>query len=1518
MKKITVLCFLLYLATGFAQFSKTHYIPPLSGTNNQGGSIREQFLYISTPSITPVNFKIIQLGGSTILGTVSRNAPYIYDIGFGTSTQLHVSESQVNTIRNDKGYVVEADDMIYVTARVLAGLTPGPTGTAGNHAGEIVSKGLAALGTQFRIGAFNNNQVNAFNYTDNHYTFVSVLATENNTLVQFNDIRPGVELLNNAAAGSNPAWITLNAGESFVMAVKGPLDANRDGLIGTQVSSDKPIAVNCGSFAGSNATQNLDLGFDQIVSAERTGKEYIFIKSTGQDIVERVLLVADVDDTDVFLNGNTVPYTTLDAGDYLELDGSDFTANGNLYVQTSENLFAYQSIGDSSSAPGEYPNQEMFFVPPLNCQTPHVIDNIPAIERVGTRVFTGRVTLVTETGSSLDFTINGINYSLGALAFEPGITVVGPTAVIGNPNFETYTITGLSGNVAVFSSTQLYLASYGSNANATFGGYYSGFTFKPEISFTPIDVTQVSCIPNTSLRVNSLSAFDVFQWYFNGVDIPAATNSSYNPTQPGYYYVKATIADCGTTLISDEVPISSCPTDTDADGVNDNIDLDNDNDGIANCTESYGDLTLNFSNTGSSSIPLNVGNYSNSFSLNTTFEIDPAITLGGNANTFYSVAPVGKGNALQTKLTFAQPVSIKMQYLSDPSLSAYRMDSHSEYTLKCDITNTITVKNPNNQLLIDTNYDGIFESGITQFSSFEIRFRLNGDTALTEGTGTFSFSTYRATELTYKIKNLSDTDTARGAFQLTATCIPKDTDGDGIRDQLDSDSDNDGIPDNIDSQGATFIAWTPTDSNNDGLSDAYGTGITPVDSDADGVADYVDLDSDNDGIYDLIESGSGATDANVDGMIDGPASSFGANGLSDSVETAADSGIISYTLADSDADNIRDYLEIDSDNDGCFDTIEAGYPDGDNNGLLGNTAPLVNAFGKVINASGGYVVPVNANYTLGAPIAITAQPAPASACDTKNTTITLTNDPVDSYKWQVLLGGVWTDLADNATYSGTTTGTLQITGATLALDGFKYRVKLDRIGNTCGLISDETVLTVYPLPVVTSPVPLIQCDEDGVADGITDVNLRQQESFISANSANETFTYYTTQLAAENEDALFAINVPTAYNTGISSVWVNVKSINGCTRVARLNVSVTATNIPATFQRPFSTCDDYVDAANDDRDGIATFDFSSVTADIIALLPTTAGYSIKYYRNAADAAAETDSSGNSLEIVDISNYRNIGYPNTQQIWVRVESDIDNACFGLGPYITLTVEPLPNIVESDEHLICQNLPQNFITLTAGLSSSENPNNFTYEWYFEGNLLADEIGYTLDVNAAGIYTVKVTSLFGCFRTTTITVNASDIAHIKDIEVVDLADINSIAVYVTGAGDYVFSLDYPDTFQESSVFNDVLPGVHQIYIKDLKGCGIVGPIPAYVLGAPRYFTPNGDGFNDTWNLKGANADYNRNAIIRIFDRYGKFIKQISPTGSGWDGTINDRPMPADDYWYDIKLEDYRIVKGHFALKR
>jgi gliding motility-associated-like protein len=196
---------------------------------------------------------------------------------------------------------------------------------------------------------------------------------------------------------------------------------------------------------------------------------------------------------------------------------------------------------------------------------------------------------------------------------------------------------------------------------------------------------------------------------------------------------------------------------------------------------------------------------------------------------------------------------------------------------------------------------------------------------------------------------------------------------------------------------------------------------------------------------------------------------------------------------------------------------------------------------------------------------------------------------------------------------------------------------------------------------------------------------------------------------------------------------------------------------------------------------------------------------------------------------------------------------------------------------------------------------------------------QTGYSITVSSPGVYSVTVTNTFGCTKTRIITVNGSEIATLENIEVIDLSEINSISVIVSGLGDYEYALnDVNGPYQDIGFFNNVPMGLYQLYIRDKNGCGLLGPIEIPVLGIPKYFTPNGDGFHDYWNVKGVSLISNSNAIIYIFDRYGKLVKQLSAISAGWDGTYNGRPMPADDYWYSIEFEDERSAKGHFTLKR
>ena len=1493
MKKTLLLLITLFSISCFSQFSKTHYIPPLTCATNLAG---DHYLYISTPSTTDVNFKIIANGGNIITGVVKNTTPYRYSIGQGQDTQLFTPKTTIGIIKN-KGYIVEAEDLIYVSVRVNAGFAS--QNNSYNHAGGLVSKGNSALGREFRLGAMLNPV-----YDQIVLNFASILSTENNNKVTISNIPIGSKLSDGTTI-TGPIEVILNKNESYVLALENDINtvSNSSKMIGALVESDKPVVVNSGSFGGSNSTivnaqgnpLGRDVGFDQIVPTEKTGKEYIFVKGLGTDELERVLLIANVDMTKVFVNGSAVPIATLNKGQYTVIDGSQFI-DGNLYVSTSENVSAYQSIGgDFSSA-----NQNLFFVPPLNCATPSIVDNIPSIESIGNTFYNGGLNIVTEAGATV--TIN--NTPISSL----------PVAVTGNTQYVRYTVFNQIGNIAVKSTKQVYVSYFGTNGAATYGGYYSGFDTKPEIISEIKIGASSNCIPNVILKISTLTAYDTFQWYFNDDPIIGANSNSYTPTQPGYYQVKGSIVGCPTTvpIFSDKIPVSDCPLDSDNDGTNNNIDIDLDNDGITNDREA--NISL-----------FNQSNPTASSDYNATKSGSGTIT-GKTFYGFVSEVPAGIANFTTYALNLTKTESISISYIGQDGpnqttdVSEY-LNAEGDFTIKVPTDKTITLTDPQNQLLVDTNYDGIYESGVTEFSSFEIRFRLKSTTPIIPGSGSFLFSSYLTNAITFTHTNLSETNVNKAIFMINHT-ETFDSDSDTIPDLLDIDSDNDGIPDTIEAQGKGFKIFSGTDSNKNGLDNAFEPGLTRINTDNDVfntfpvVYDLLDLDSDNDGIFDIIESGNTTViDANNDGIIDGLPTAFGTNGLFDGLETSPDSGKLNYTISDTDSDGTFNYIDLDSDNDVCFDVIEAGFNDPNNDGILGNNPVTVNAKGTVTSGV-GYTAPNN-NYIIAAPIEITSQPLANPTCELENTTITVADNGGNTYQWQLSIDGItWNNILNNATYQNATAKTLTLIKVTNAMNGYKYRVKLDKIGNSCGLISSETTLTIYTLPAVNT-VTIVQCDDD--TDGFSNFNLTVKNNEISTNYTSETFTYYTSLLGAETADTGKLISNPLAFTnttSGGMTVWSRVKNTNECISIVRINLIVSTTQIPASFSRTFSTCDD-LGVANNDTDGIATFDFSNVTAEIIAILPPSATpYSIQYYKNQQDALSENDA------ITNTSNYRNEGYPNQQKIWVRVESTADNACYGLSPKVTLTVNPKPNIDTNEDleenELVCSNLPTFFVRLDSGIQDGTPSTDYTYVWTKDNVILTSETGSTLNVNAEGNYTVEVSSLAGCSRIRTIKVTASDIAEITSISIVDLSDVNSVTVNVTGQGKYQYSLDAPSgPFQDSNFFDNVTAGIHEVYINDKNGCGTVSKTIA-VIGVPKFFTPNGDGYNDYWNVKGVNENFNENSIIYIFDRYGKLLKQIVPSSQGWDGTFVGQPLSADDYWYSIKLDGGREVKGHFSLKR
>ena len=436
-------------------------------------------------------------------------------------------------------------------------------------------------------------------------------------------------------------------------------------------------------------------------------------------------------------------------------------------------------------------------------------------------------------------------------------------------------------------------------------------------------------------------------------------------------------------------------------------------------------------------------------------------------------------------------------------------------------------------------------------------------------------------------------------------------------------------------------------------------------------------------------------------------------------------------------------------------------------------------------------------------------------------------------------------------------------------------------------------ITIFGQPDVEPIVELIQCDDD--TDGFSSFNLNEVIPDIISNITTETFSFHETVLNAQNKIEPILNTLQYVNETvGSDIIFARVENSNGCFEISQVNLEVATTQIPSTFLKEFYQCDD----GNNNTDGVATFDFSSVATEIQELFPVNQQLIINFYLNEEDALSETNSINN------ISNYENAEYPFTQNIFVRVDNALNNDCLGLGHFITLYVNAIPQInLMTDEVTICKGDSVELIA-DQGFDS--------YNWS------TGETTRLITVEEAGQYKVTISNTYNniiCSIDKTITVTESEIATVLEIETVDWTHSNNvISVFIEGLGDYEYSLD-DIIYQDSNVFSNLYIDEYSIYVRDKNGCGIIKE-DVYLLYYPRYFTPNGDGINDTWQL--TNAAKESLNMLSIFDRYGKLMTQLNSSNLGWDGTYNGNQMPTSDYWFVLERQNGTTYTGHFTLKR
>lgn len=1642
MKKLALLFLLLFSAISFSQLSNKHWIPPIHSRDNS--AISDQYIYMSTNETVPFQVTATDGNGVPYAGspfTISAATPAFFTVGTGQPTKMFLNLSDVNTVVSGKGVILQGPKDFYVSFRMRHSA----------HAETIISKGKPGIGTSFRLGCTINES------QDNRKNFVaSVMATENNTSVTLSNYNTGV--IFSSGAGNITAdtqTFTLNAGECIVFTGYSNVTANLDGIIGGLITSDKPVAVNTGNAHGGITNGRADLTLDQIVSATQIGTDYIFIEGNGSASMENPLIVAHEDNTAIFVNGSTTPVTTLNAGQYYLVPNSYYqgTNNSNIYVRSSKPVFAYQLLGGGSDTATSGLN----FIPPLSCFFQNSV-TIPNVNQIGSNTY--RTDLMMLTYSNATISINGV-----------AVPTSQAQTVLGNTDWVSYRVSNQSGNLNVTSTGPLAVGVFGFQGTAVgFAGYYSGFGSTPQ---------------DTNINVCSNSTSDLFT-VINGNPGPGGTwtvpaggsplnGNIFDPSinLPGEYIYTFT-KSCNTSLTTISVKVNVTIQQIKNPGVSTNT---------SSCvtTPSYNLFSL----LGTTA---EVGGTWSPVLSSGTGVFNPAVDAGGIYT--YSFPATGACPLVSSTVNVNNSVVPIINSITDFSKCDDAVDGSAT-----NGTATFNLLLKNSEALgTQTGVNVTYHTSLNDANLGQ-----NGITSINTGnriiyvrltmaaSGCFLTTTFNL--VVNPVQTITTQPLASQDSCVGGTVVPFTIAYSG------------GL-------GTPSIQWYSTNTNNtasgNAISGATNTSYTPPTFNTAGDFYYYATVS-----FSGLDCGSVPTNTALVRVVADPTVTITSNTQiicqgttpTDLVVTPA-GGVGTYSFQ--------------------------WYNSPANTAIAGATSANYTPSTAIVGTLSYYCVitqtglacsvtsPVVSVQVVDNPI-VSIQPLASQPICINNTPVTLTTAFINgtgtpTYQWY---SNTINSYTGGTIISGATT--LSYTPITSVVGTIYYYCIATYANGNCGTVSTNiSEVIVNPLPVIND-ITIVQCDDD--LDAITAFNLTVNNNQISADAANETFTYYTSLAGANANPTFDQITTPLAFTNTTPTlmyIWTRVTTVNGCYRVAKITLRVAAPNIPSTYNITMpAICDDFLDingnnnANNNDRDGVATFDFSSTEPTIRGLLPTSGNYFIKYYRNRADALAQQN------EITNLTSYRNIGYPSTQNIWVRVDSDLTNACYGLGPWVTLnvqakpfahtvniprqcddntdgifnfntanlesdlllgqtgvavtyfdssnnplrdsnnnlitspfpatfsstsqtiravvtnttpqacwydttiqfivdkspidytiptsltticddetdpalqngqfdfttsqaihdivtfnqpsgmvfeyydennvllstplpnplpvtltknikivvynpinptckitktitfTVNPVPVIELQTSTLVCSNDPTFFVMLNAGITDGTPITNYTYEWYKDGVAIPTATAYTLNVNTEGIYTVKVINSLGCFRIRTITVIASDAAHFQMPTIMDLSENNTVIINVTGLGNYVFSLDYPNAYQTINIFTDVAPGVHTVYVKDLDGCGTSSQI-INVIGIPKFFTPNADGFNDTWNVLGLTTTKNYNTTIYIFDRYGKLLKELSPISKGWDGTFNGQPLPSDDYWYTIYFEDGRTEKGHFTLKR
>ena len=440
--------------------------------------------------------------------------------------------------------------------------------------------------------------------------------------------------------------------------------------------------------------------------------------------------------------------------------------------------------------------------------------------------------------------------------------------------------------------------------------------------------------------------------------------------------------------------------------------------------------------------------------------------------------------------------------------------------------------------------------------------------------------------------------------------------------------------------------------------------------------------------------------------------------------------------------------------------------------------------------------------------------------------------------------------------------------------------------------SDSILVEFKPTPTANTAINLTKCNT-------YDFDLTENDYHILGDQNPDDFviSYHLTEADAINNLNILPTTLTNTNNSQI--IWARIAdNLQECYDTTSFSIT-TEGEIIINPLPDIELCD-----IINTSDGEEVFD---LTENENLMLNGLIDVTVTYHQSASDANLGIN------PISNPTNYTNI--TSEQEIYVRVTND-NSDCYNIISFI-IKVNPIPILDLEDSYTLCFNDGQIITPLMIDTELSEM--QYIFEWSHDGNLLPAETSPAIEPIVGGLYSVIVTNTNTDCAITSSTVVLESGPPILVVNTLNeaFATNQTIEAIATGMADiYEYSLD-GGSWQDVGLFNNVAIGSHNVSARDKNGCEIT-TVPIFIIGYPLFFTPNGDGKNDTWKIEGLD----NNATIYIFNRYNKLIKQLQPQ-EGWDGTLNGKDLPTSDYWFTVNYIETitglnKTFRAHFTLKR